>query len=219
MRIIKAVLFDVVGTTVLESDPELINNCFQSAFLQNSITVAKSDILRVRGKDKREAIENILTSANNAISLTDQILEDFKKNVTAQIANFKEHPEFAGVMRHLRNHKIKVGIGSGLPSAVFDILYEHLNWRTYNFDFVGVFENFKVGRPDPVMILRMCENERLMPGEILKVGDTVSDVLEGKNAKAPTAIILSGTQSEELLLQSKPDHILKSLADVISIIL
>ena len=36
---IKAVLFDFIGTTVKEADPDVINNCFESAFADNNIPV------------------------------------------------------------------------------------------------------------------------------------------------------------------------------------
>lgn len=218
MEKIRAVIFDVIGTTVLEGDPQLINRCFQNAFSSNLISVDKADVLRVRGKDKLEAIKEILIATNNPLEASQKIFDDFKKNVTAKISNFKEHPEFDEVMAFLKNQNIKVGVGSGLPASVFQILFDHLDWRKYKFDYTAVFEEFKVGRPDPVMILNMCERTNISLNQLLKVGDTVSDVLEGKNAKVSTAVVLSGTQTIEVLLESKPDYIINTLSEVISII-
>lgn len=218
MKKIKAVLFDVIGTTVLENDPELINHCFQDAFSRNSLYIDKSEVLRVRGKDKLEAIKEILTATNNTMESSKKIFEDFKKNVTAEISNFKEHPEFAEVMLFLNGRNIKVGVGSGLPGSVFQILFDHLHWQKYKFDYAAVFEEFRVGRPDPVMIFNMCERTNVFTDEFLKVGDTVSDVLEGKNANVSTAVVLSGTQNKEVLLQVKPDYILNTLSDITAIV-
>jgi phosphonoacetaldehyde hydrolase len=218
MEKIRAILFDVIGTTVLENNPDLINRCFQDAFSRNSITIDKAEVLRVRGKDKLEAIQEILITTNNSQNTAVRIFEDFKKNVIADISNFTEHPEFAEVMEFLKNRKIKVGVGSGLPASVFQILFDHLGWSRYKFDYTAVFERFKAGRPDPVMILDMCNRINVPTNQLLKVGDTVSDVLEGKNANVTTAVVMSGTQRKEQLLASKPDHVFNTLREIMSII-
>jgi phosphoglycolate phosphatase-like HAD superfamily hydrolase len=57
---IKAILFDIIGTTVLEKDPNLINSCFENAFRQNNVKVEAAQIKANRGKDKSEIIKNIL---------------------------------------------------------------------------------------------------------------------------------------------------------------
>lgn len=218
MRIIQAVLFDVIGTTVLEGDPECINRCFVNAFSENSVTITKNDVLLVRGRDKREAIQQLLLQSGHSIGMTDQILETFKSNVTAEISTFIEHPGLAMLVSHLKNKNIKVGIGSGLPVQVFELLFAYLNWDRYAFDYIGLFENFKAGRPDPIMIHDMASRLRVPVQTILKVGDTISDIHEGKNAKAITAVVMAGTQKRELLLASQPDYIFESLLDLITVI-
>jgi len=52
------------------------------------------------------------------------------------------------------------------------------------------------------------------PRRVLKVGDTVSDIEEGRNAGTWTAAVVTGTQSEERLRAASPDFILPSVADI-----
>jgi phosphoglycolate phosphatase-like HAD superfamily hydrolase len=66
------------------------------------------------------------------------------------------------------------------------------------------------------MIFEMMRQLRINPTEMLKVGDTVADIQEGKNANVYTAVLLSGTQPKEQLIRERPDLILDSLDDLIT---
>jgi len=54
----------------------------------------------------------------------------------------------------------------------------------------------------------------LQPDELLKVGDTVADIQEGKNAGVVTAAILAGTQANELLRAENPDFLIEELMEL-----
>jgi len=58
----------------------------------------------------------------------------------------------------------------------------------------------------------------ISPAELLKVGDTVADIQEGKNAGVLTAVLLSGTQDEVTLIKQNPDFVLHKLTDLIEIL-
>ncbi len=218
MAQIKAVLFDMIGTTVLESDPETVNNCFALAFSQHAITIGKGDILKLRGLSKSDAIRTTLMASNKSASLEPAILQSFIDNLRDRLTNFAEHPEFPQVVQVLKDSGIKVGIGSGLPRTVFDVLYQSLGWARYRLDYVQVYEALGRGRPFPDMIFDMGGRLSVSVQSILKVGDTAADIEEGKNAGAITAAVLSGTQPEVILRESKPDFLLRSLADVLACI-
>lgn len=64
----------------------------------------------------------------------------------------------------------------------------------------------------------MMEKFKLHSSELLKVGDTVSDVEEGKNAGVVTAALLAGTQDEAALRGAYPDFVLMSLSEITTIL-
>jgi HAD superfamily hydrolase (TIGR01549 family) len=218
MKKIRAILFDLIGTTVLEKDARTVSTCFERSFLQHGVDVDSAQIQKVRGLDKLGAIELILERNNKPLALKSQILESFKNNVQNNISNFEEHPQLDGVIRYLREKQIIIGVGSGLPGILFQLLLEKFNWQKYSFDYVNVYENFKEGRPNPAMIYDMCQRVNIDAKNVLKVGDTVADVEEGKNAGCFTAAVLAGTQPESLLRQANPDFILEDLGDVIRVL-
>jgi HAD superfamily hydrolase (TIGR01549 family) len=218
MKKIRAVLFDMIGTTVVEKDPTVIPSCFESAFSEYSVPVDRSRIQEVRGLNKMEAIGRILRSSNKPMELQSRIFESFTKNVEKNISNFEEHPELGPVIRQLHEREIIVGIASGLSLDLFELLFEKFQWKKYSLDYVNVYENFPEGRPHPTLIFNMCNKFQVDVTQLLKVGDTVADVEEGKNAGSVTAAILAGTQPDSILQKANADFEIRSLKAVIDIV-
>ena len=216
---IKAVLFDLIGTTVSETDPEIINNCFEKAFSDNNIPVDTSLIKKDRGKDKRLIITNVLKFQQLSLSHVQDIYTSFKKNVLANINKFSENDGAKEIFLYLQDRNIKLGIGTGLERDIFTEIFYRLNWNNIHFDYIGIGNETGRGRPYPDMIFDMMNKLSVLDkGEFLKVGDTVADIEEGKNAKVLTAVILSGTQSKDDLLNAAPDYVLNSLIDIKKIV-
>jgi phosphoglycolate phosphatase-like HAD superfamily hydrolase len=111
-----------------------------------------------------------------------------------------------------------IGIASGLPLDLFQMLIEKFRWQQYCFDYLDVYEKFPQGRPAPAMIFDMCKKLEIDPAELLKVGDTVADIEEGKNAGAITAAILAGTQPSSALKNASPDYLLATLGQVLDLV-
>ena len=215
---IAAVLFDMIGTTVME-DGDIIVSCFGKAFHDHNIYIVPGMLTSVRGKNKKEAIEEILTHTNNDPALVQVIFDSFKANIQNNISRFSENHDLHELLRFLKSRAIKVGIGSGLSRDIFQRITEHLGWGQGLFDYEGTSTSINKGRPDPAMILDMLRTLDLNPSELLKVGDTVADIREGKNAGVPTVALLSGTASPDLLRAEQPSfiiHRLSELRDIIS---
>jgi phosphonatase-like hydrolase len=215
---IKGVIFDFIGTTVIEKDPSLLNRCFVQAFSDHQLTVPIEIIQANRGKDKKEMIGEILQQSNVAVTLTGSVLQAFRFRLQNDIHNFHENTGAADMFHHLRKKKIKIGLGSGLPRDIFETILDHIGWKEPDFDYIGIAEEIGKGRPHPAMLLDMMDKCRLRKKELLKVGDTVADVEEGRNAGVITVAILSGTQAENKIIASRPDFIIHSLQELNAIL-
>lgn len=215
---ITAVFFDFIGTTVLEKNNDVVLTCFQKAFADYGITVEK-DVLQVnRGKDKDQMISEILRSAKKDLRKKVEILAAFKKHFVASLDQFSESKDLEPTMAHLRSKKVKVGVGSGLPKDVLQVLLEHFHWERFGFDYISTADEIGKGRPSPEMIIDMMVKLHLNNYQFLKVGDTVADIQEGKNANVMTAVILNGTQPEAVLRNEKPDYVIRRLTDLEQIV-
>ncbi len=216
---IQAVLFDVIGTTVLEKDKTVISQCFDAAFKTHGLSPDAQFITANRGLDKKEMIARLVAHHQLPASLMHILFADFVKNVERQLHAFEAHPEASALFEILTSQGVKIGLGSGLPMELLSLLLTHLGWPQSRFDFIGTPGPNLRGRPHPDMIKLMMQQLAVdKPDTFLKVGDTAADVAEGKNAGVITAAVLSGTQSEDTLRAAGPDFLLQSLAEVRSII-
>ena len=80
---------------------------------------------------------------------------------------------------------------------------------------------FVIGKPNTVMIEMACKAYGLKPDEIIAVGDRYeTDIQGGINFGAPTALVMTGYETEETVkhLAQKPDLVCADLAEVIDIL-
>lgn len=215
---IKAVLFDVIGTTIIETNSSLIADCLKHAFRQHQVEISDAEIESIRGKDKLEAIQLLLLKKNHDPSHVSSILDAFKTHFRKNLHQFSEAEDLIAAHAFLWSNRIYVGVGTGLPQDLFQLLFEYFKWSRFNFDYVGVAEKVGRGRPHPDMINDMCAKLKIGKRDLLKIGDTPSDIEEGKNAGVYTAAILRGTVPDQILFDTKPDFIFRSLHEITTIL-
>lgn len=215
------VLFDMIGTTIADTyqGGSLILDSFSKAFRQNGIEVDKADLNRQRGKTKRLAIAQILKQQENHDDLTERIYQDFMNELIQNLDSFTEMPGASLVFDELNSNGVNIGIGSGLPLSFINQLIDHLNWNRADFDYINSSDELGESRPNPIMILDAMQQLNLNDkSKMLKVGDTVSDVMEGKNAHVKTALVLSGSHTTSDLGKVQPDFVLQSIVDIPAIL-
>ena len=216
---IQAVLFDLIGTTVKENDPNTIMNCFEKAFFDNQIVIDRDLIRANRGKDKLEMIDLIVKRQGLSADYAARVHTAFKINFTKSIDSFITNTGTFEIVDFLRDRKIKIGIGTGLPRDLFEKIVKHLNWSRNMFDYIGIGNELGRPRPYPDMIYDMMLKLNLFnKTAFLKIGDTEADIEEGKNAGIMTAALLAGTQPDQMLRNAEPDFILSTLTDLRKII-
>jgi beta-phosphoglucomutase-like phosphatase (HAD superfamily) len=128
---------------------------FVRAFQDHGVPVDRGQIRASRGMDKKEAIVNILGRFDGAAVSPELILHSFVARIQNNLDNFEEMEGVSEVIGFLRSREIYIGIGNGLPRNLFEIIFHHLDWPTYGFDYIGIAENVGRGRPHPDMIWEM----------------------------------------------------------------
>src|SRR5688500_6442984 len=99
---IKAILFAVIGTTIVETNPSVITECFKDAFSHHHVQISDSEIESIRGKDKQESIELLLQQKGHSFSDAPRILESFKNNFKSRLNNFSEAEDLHDVIGFFR---------------------------------------------------------------------------------------------------------------------
>lgn len=215
------ILFDMIGTTVqdVQTGKSLILDSFQKAFSLNGYDIHYDLLNQQRGKSKIVAIEHILSIRQLDLTLKNKIYIDFMNLLNESVTDFQEIAAASNIFHLLKAQGIKIGIGSGLPHSFMLKIMHHLNWEIANFDYIGSSDTLGIGRPDPIMILDAMQQLGLTDKRaILKIGDTLVDVQEGKNAGVWTAMVLTGTQKREHLGTLKPDFVLESIKSLLNLI-
>lgn len=77
----------------------------------------------------------------------------------------------------------------------------------------------KRNKPHPGPVLFAAEQLKVVPENILMIGDTTFDILSGKRAGAQTVAVLSGFGTERELKKAGADIVLDSVADLPNILL
>ncbi|RPH30994.1 MAG: HAD family hydrolase [Bacteroidales bacterium] len=215
------VLFDMIGTTIKDSynGESLILDCFYNSFCSNGFQISYEQINQQRGRSKKEAIKNILIGSDHKIDLIDKIYLDFMGSLNKSLDCFTEMNGASVIFELLKEKGIKIGLGSGLPLDFMYGIIKQVNWQIDSFDYIGSSEELGKGRPNPIMILDLMVKFKIADKtKVLKIGDTIVDIQEGKNAGVITAGVLTGSQKREELEKFQPDYIFSDISEIKTLI-
>lgn len=227
-------LFDMAATTVddtIDGRP-LVLQTFADCLRQVQVTVPWEVLNAQRGKDKLEVFRLLLATygAVQGEALEDtaqQLLQDFTAQLLRNVSCLHEIPGTTTTFTVFKQHKIFIAVGSGFPLPVTTAIADHLGWLPAGLvDYVTCGEAAGAGRPHPHMLNLCLQAAGLLDAAtpiaqpvagfdyrcVLKVGDTVQDVAEGRNVGALTIAVASGTQSAATLQQAGAAVVLPSVA-------
>ena len=215
---IEMTVFDMAGTTVNEDN--VVYKTVQKALKKAGYEVDLELVLEQgAGKEKRKAIEDVIKLTNSDSvdqKMVDLIFADFKKELelaydSLHVTSYEGTEE---LFKYLRSKKIKVVLNTGYDLKTANKLLEKLGWEIdKDFDLLVTADDVRIGRPTSEMIdLAMSHFLITDSKKVLKAGDSVIDIEEGKNARCGLTVgVLTGAQTEEQLKTASPTIILESL--------
>lgn len=218
---LRLVVFDLAGTTLddmVDGQPLAIA-AIQRAFARADIEVSSAALTPLRGLEKREAIRQLCHRllGNGREAEANELAAAVNGNFSEALSeglrqsHLREVPGTSEVFRALRARGARVVIGSGFEEAVVRDIVLRLGWE------VDGVVAARRPRPDAIFkAIGMADIDRV--GQVLKVGDTVADIEEGRNAGVWTAAVLTGTQGEATLRDARPDFVLGSVADILDML-
>lgn len=222
----KLVVFDMAGTTV--SDKGNVNDAFRAAFLESGIEVAAEDVDKVMGYRKVEAIEIILKKYLEAMEYDAARINLIHDVFTEKMVSFYENdselaalPEVLETFSILRTQGFKIALNTGFTRVITDVILKRLGWNdTGIVDAVVCSDEVQEGRPHPFMIRKIMEQLGVAESsEVVKVGDTSVDVLEGQFAGCGLVVaVTTGAYTREQLVEYQPDHIIDSMRELPALI-
>jgi phosphonatase-like hydrolase len=215
------VIFDVAGTTVVDGGEVL--RCFSEAFLEEGIQVPPEAVNAVMGIPKIEAVRELLVKfapGRKEPGLPQLLHDDFEQRMIdfyTYNPNIAVYPGVLALIRQLRNSGVAVAVNTGFPRTILSSLLDRLNWRVgHSLDASMASDESPRGRPHPDMIQAIMKRLGIDdPKRVAKVGDTPSDIGEGKSAGCGWVIgITHGSHTAQQLAACEPTHIVNNIVEL-----
>lgn len=200
---IAAVVFDWAGTVVDHGSLAPIRT-LQRVFATREIEVADEVARRDMGLAKRDHIRNLLAEPEVAAlwqsrhgrasyeSDVDAIYADFIPLQTACLLDSSHVIEgVVPIVEELRARGIRIGGTTGYTREMMQALEVQARSEGYSPDRYLCPDDVGAGRPHPFMCYRLAADLHAAPlSACVKIGDTLSDIDEGRNAGMWTVGIL-----------------------------
>ena len=215
MKKIKAVIFDWAGTTVDYGCMAPVR-AFVEVFKQYGIEPTIKEVREPMGMLKIDHIRTMLklerirelwkeTHGREPGEEEAQALyQIFEENLLKILSDYADpKPGVVETVKRLRRSGIKIGSTTGYTDKMMEIIVPKAREKGYEPDvWFSSDSTAQKGRPYPYMIFRNIEALGIKKvRRVLKVGDTVSDIKEGKNAGVWSAGIVVGSSEMGLTQQ------------------
>ena len=190
---IPAVILDWAGTTVDQGcmAPVL---ALQTVLRRQGIPASTEELRLDMGLPKRDHLRSIL-SHHGMIELTDALYPELERELLVQVAARTELiPGVADVVAWLRAEGIAIGTTTGYSRGMMERIIPAAAAQGYAPDTIVTPDEVPAGRPAPFMMYANALRLGVWPlSRLVKVGDTPSDIAEGRNAGAWTiGVALTG---------------------------
>ncbi|GLB51303.1 phosphatase [Neptunitalea chrysea] len=222
MQGVQMVVFDMAGTTVNEDN--IVYKTLANSITKYGYTVALETVLiHGAGKEKLQAIKDILVFLGEETTKASEIFKDFKETLetsykTMDVFAFDSAKE---IFEKLRGKNIKVVLNTGYDVKTATLLLDRLNWAIGNdIDLLVTASDVERSRPHGDMIFLAMEKLAIENAEaVIKIGDSAIDIEEGKNANCGATVgITTGAQTKEQLAIANPNYIINDLKELLEII-
>lgn len=203
---ISMVVFDWAGTTVDYGSCAPMD-VFQMVFDEAGVKLSRQEINGPMGMEKKAHIRSLL-SLENAQKQWNEcygrewteedvniLYEKFEKKLREVVADYsKPINGVVETMEILRGQGIKIGSTTGYNNDIMSRVVPAAEKLGYSPDCVITPDITGLGRPTPFMLFECMKQLKVFPVQsVVKVGDTITDILEGKNAGAWSIGLLEGS--------------------------
>lgn len=204
---VEAVIFDWAGTTVDYGCFAPVQT-FMALFKESGIDVTMQQTRKPMGMLKWDHIKTMLEMPvihNQWLKIRnrdftdhdiDQMHDRFTDMLMKVLNDYTDiKPYVIETMQWLRNQQIKIGSTTGYTDTMMNVVTKAAQEKGYSPDcWVSPNSVSNMGRPYPYMIFKNMELLGLSDvHNIIKVGDTISDIQEGIHAGVISVGILEGS--------------------------
>ncbi len=192
---IQLVVFDWAGTTIDFGCMAPVG-AFVATFAAKGVAVTLAEARGPMGLHKKDHIRAMLRTESVGAKWraaigrdwteadVDELYRDVTPRQVEAAAQYSELiPGVVSTVNELRRRGIKIAATTGYFREAADVVLAAAKRQGYEPDFNICADDVSSGRPAPWMIFRCMESLNVYPpAAVLKVGDTVIDIEDGRNA-------------------------------------
>ncbi len=224
---IQLAVFDIAGTTV--EDHGAVQRHLQLTLLQGGVELPYEDACFWMGYPKDEAIAALLSRYRGTeLSREDGLVQDlhrfFLDNMDAyyrESDTLSEKPGAAALFAALKDNGVSVALDTGFGRSTGETVIGRMGWLENGLvDLLVTSDEVAQGRPFPDMIyLAMQKLGVASTDYVAKIGDTKSDLLQGKAAGCRYVIgVTTGAFEPAELAQYPHTHLVGQLSEIAGIL-
>lgn len=217
-------VFDMAGTTVNEDN--LVYKAVREAINEKGYDFTLDEVLAEgAGKEKLQAIRSVLALKDiRNEALAAGIFKRFLVLLgeAYQTQPITEQPHATRLFHALCRQGVRVVLNTGYDRLTAESLIGKIGWvKDVDYDGLVTASDVQQNRPQPDMILLAMQQQGITNAqEVLKVGDSIIDIEEGRNAGCRFSIgITTGAHTFEQLESAHPDFILRNLDELLPVVL
>lgn len=222
----KLVIFDWAGTTVDFGCMAPVE-AFRKAFSSKDIEVTDEEIREPMGMSKIDHVRTMLNMDRISQSFKEKhgrehteedVQEIYHVSEVELLNTVGEHsepkPAVVETVNQLKANGVFIGSTTGYTKEMMDIVVPNAEKQGYTADFLATADDTDgKGRPYPYMVFKNVEHFDIADlDQVVKVGDTVADIREGKNANITSIGVIDGS-SEMGLAKSEFDNLTEEEKD------
>jgi phosphonatase-like hydrolase len=224
MKNIKMVVFDMAGTVIDEDN--VVYKTVMKAINEAGFHVTLDQVLEQgAGKEKLQAIKSVLSvyANNEDAELANDIYNKFIVYLAEAYDSLDISPQDSAIdlFDALQEHSILIVLNTGYNRETALSILAKLGWeKGVEYDELVTATDVGKNRPSPDMILFAMKQLGVTDAStVVKVGDSVIDIEEGKNAGCGMTIgITTGAHTREQLQTANPDHIIDNLMELLPLL-
>jgi phosphonatase-like hydrolase len=222
---IRLAVLDLAGTTLDDrvDGVAIVVTAMTVAFALEGIVLPPEALAAERGRQKAQVVRRLVEKSGGRAGVSGsragevdataaRVYGAFLHELERRVPSLSEIPGTSDTLRQLQGRGIRVALESGFPSGVVRALVRRLGWEKAGLVNYVIPDEMGVSRPDPAgIVAAMRRFDVGDPREVVKTGDTVVDVEEGRNAGVWTVGVLTGADSRDELEVAGANRVVESV--------
>jgi phosphoglycolate phosphatase len=206
------VIFDLDGTLV-DTAPDIVETIKYILGYYDCQMKTDNEIIQCIGGGARKVLLNCM-GEKGEVNI-EEALVIFKEYYIKNCANKSTlYPYVEEILNLLKDHQIKVALCTlKIREATLKILADFK--IDMFFEAIITADDISMPKPNPQGILKILDLLNVKDNRAVIIGDTVSDIMAGKNGNIETVGVVYGYDSEQAIINANPGFIVGSLQELL----